>query len=263
MLERSRQLPRSLRLDYLAKLAPVCRTLFDIGCDHGYLSARLLRSGKAAQAILSDIHEGPAAKARALMADLQLEARSTVSCTSGYGQFQPAAGDLVVIAGLGSYESVAILDSRPPREGVTYLLQPAWNREVLRRYLAEQGYLWQEFYLQERGRHYAFLLAHSAGLPRTLSLLDAVLSEDLHARLSHREPLRPLDSEDNEWLRWLLELLRRKSRKYPVYGPLGDSIERLWNDYASTAGDRPSPNTPVNSGKKSGREICTSPDKSI
>lgn len=57
------------RLDELFRLLPPCRKFADVGCDHGYIAARMLASGKCERLVVSDISMKSLDKARALLAE--------------------------------------------------------------------------------------------------------------------------------------------------------------------------------------------------
>ena len=52
------------RLGTIAAMTPRCRTVADIGCDHGLLITALLESGRCDYGIAADINARPLEKAR-------------------------------------------------------------------------------------------------------------------------------------------------------------------------------------------------------
>ena len=145
---------------------PRCRTVADIGCDHGLLIAALLESGRCDYGIAADINARPLEKARRLLAERGLLAQSECRLTNGLCGIAPVGVDTVVIAGMGG-ELISEILSRwdyTENPSITYLLQPMTRPVHLRRWLYEHHFtLQEERCCRAAGRLYTVLRAQYTG----------------------------------------------------------------------------------------------------
>lgn len=120
--------------------------VLDVGSDHGYLAVRCLEEGVARSAVCTEIHEPPARRSEKALADAGFAGRSVVSVTDGLIGISLQAYDIVVIAGMGGLNIMDILSRAMEDNGpqifrrVTFVLQPQKSVELVRKYLAENGY---------------------------------------------------------------------------------------------------------------------------
>ena len=181
----------------LSALADIERPrVADVGCDHGFLSAFLLRQKPGLTVLASDVSAPSLAKAQRLLGELGLENRARFCVADGLaGMDEPA--DAIVIAGMGAGTILHIVREGRERIGDAALIVQA-NRDLplLRAGLAELGFAVQtEAYAQAAGRRYVSLLARAAQ-PRALSAREAFLGaaekkrEDDEERIAHLRALR-------------------------------------------------------------------------
>lgn len=153
-------LERKPRLRAIAALVPEdCRCLADIGTDHGYIPAELLRAGRCRQAIAADIGVGPLERARRTARLYGLEERMDFRLGDGLSVLSPGEADVIVIAGMGGDNITEILSAAPwSWDGPLLLLQPMSRAEVLRQWLWERGCrLRSERLVQDKGVLYPVL----------------------------------------------------------------------------------------------------------
>lgn len=151
------------RLLCVAKSIPVCRTLVDCGCDHGYVSIYAAENGIAQKITASDINRGPLDNAEKEIAAAGQKDRITTVLTDGLDGILPH--DCVVIAGMGG-ETIADIISRAPwtKENCTLVLQPMTRSEVLREYLYNEGFeITDESIVVESGHMYCIIVAKYCG----------------------------------------------------------------------------------------------------
>ncbi|MBR0311661.1 MAG: SAM-dependent methyltransferase [Oscillospiraceae bacterium] len=157
-----RELRLQPRLQCLADCVPRGTRLADVGTDHGYLPVWLLRHGRIASAIASDINAEPLAHARrtAVGYGVSLDLR----LCAGLDAIAPDEVDTVAIAGMGGETIIAILSAAAwDWRGKTLLLQPMTKAELLRRWLAEHGFrIASERLVRDKGTIYP-VLAVEAG----------------------------------------------------------------------------------------------------
>lgn len=216
----------SKRLRRIADLLGHCERLIDIGCDYAYLPAVMLAQDRAQRAVLTDIHPKPLQRAQTLMQALKLTGRCELYCCDGFGPVEVEKGDKIVIAGMGGREICSILQQRALPDTVSLVLQPNWNRECLRAYLASGAYRIEEFALRDKKVWYSIWLAEKSAKARELSLLERSIGEFW---LSER---RFAAENAQGWLEAMLRLYRDKSRKYPEYGEVCVRLEELCRSVA-------------------------------
>ncbi|MDR2487476.1 MAG: class I SAM-dependent methyltransferase [Clostridiales Family XIII bacterium] len=152
------------RLAALAVHVGRCNAVADIGTDHGWLPIRLYREGLCRKLILTDIGEGPLARARANVEAVFGEIPSAFSLRQGDGLVPLAKGeaDVCVIAGMGGETIAAMMDAagEKARSIRKYVLQPRSKSDRLRQFLCDNGYrIADEDLVPERGRICEIILA--------------------------------------------------------------------------------------------------------
>ena len=134
--------------------------LADIGTDHGYLVIRLLQDGIVSGAVAADIRPGPLSRARENVREAGAEGVSFRLC-DGLAGISPEEADTIVIAGMGGETIAGILDRAPwTKMDKQLLLQPMSRAEILRKFLAENGYrILEERIVEDAGKLYSVLRA--------------------------------------------------------------------------------------------------------
>lgn len=221
----------SQRLSLIADRASPCQRLVDVGCDRGLLAIHMLLSGKAERAVLTDIHSGPCAEADKALMRYGLHDRATLYCCDGIGDLELQAGDSLVIAGMGGHEIASILRNVQFPDGLRMVLQPMWNREVLRRFLAMTGWILEEEIIQEKGRFYTIFLPFKGGTSRELTLPEASLGTRFSDENLDIHSLRPVEKL---WIQKLYELYEKKSRKYPEYQEVCLALKNLCGTFQAS-----------------------------
>lgn len=138
----SRKLQLQPRLQMLADLVPVGAKLADVGTDHGYLPVWLLQEGRISRAIASDINREPLEHACRTAAEYGVSERIDFRLGAGLEKIRPDEADTIAIAGMGGETIQTILVTAPwtKEHGVKLLLQPMTKVEMLRTWLADNGY---------------------------------------------------------------------------------------------------------------------------
>ncbi len=142
--------------------------LADIGTDHAYLPVHLMQTGRIERAIAADIGEGPAASARANVADAGLQDAIGVRVCDGLCGIAPDEVSDIVIAGMGGETIIHILSEAPwvCDTRLRLILQPMTKTVELRRWLYEHGFAMDEEHLVRDGRHlYNVMAVRFSGEP--------------------------------------------------------------------------------------------------
>ncbi len=136
-----KQLQLQPRLQLLADMVPLNSCLADVGTDHGYLPVWLLQQGRIPFAIASDISPDPLDHARQSAQEYGVDGIDFRLC-GGLDGIRPEEVDTIVIAGMGGETIIRILEKAQwPKDGKhTLLLQPMTKAELLRDWLADNGY---------------------------------------------------------------------------------------------------------------------------
>ena len=154
-----RELQLQPRLKLLADLVPQGARLTDVGTDHGYLPVYLLQRGKIQQAIASDVGREPLEHARRTATEYGIRGIDFRLC-DGLSGVAKEETDTIVIAGMGGDTIVSILSATPwTKRNTLLLLQPMTKTEMLRQWLADNGYAFQlERLVWDKGNLYPILL---------------------------------------------------------------------------------------------------------
>lgn len=132
------------RLQLISELIPQDAALADIGTDHGYLPVSLLQQGKIKNAIAADIGSEPLDHARRTAEEYGVSGIDFRLC-DGLAAISPEEVDTIVIAGMGGETILSILSAAPwTKKDVLLLLQPMTKIELLRRWLGENGYVFEK-----------------------------------------------------------------------------------------------------------------------
>ena len=153
------------RLQMLADLVPPGAILVDVGTDHGYLPVYLLQRGAIRRAIASDIGAEPLDHARRTAEEYG--AALELRLCDGLAGIAPHEVDTVVIAGMGGESMISILSAAPwTKDGCRLILQPMTRQELLRRWLAENGYRFTaEHLVEDKGTIYPILCVEGGEQP--------------------------------------------------------------------------------------------------
>lgn len=199
----------SERLLHIAGQVRTGKTVADVGCDHGYLSISLVRTGRMQRAIAMDINEGPLQRAAGHIEQEALGEYIQTRQSDGLDKLSAGEADAVVIAGMGGNLMIDILTRGEAlvRALDQLILEPQSELAGVRAYLREQDYLIEaEDLVLEDGKYYPILrvlpqsssdvsaFARASGLP------EPVLDAYGHRLLAARHPA-------------LISFLRRERRQ--------------------------------------------------
>ncbi|HEY5524261.1 MAG TPA: class I SAM-dependent methyltransferase [Clostridium sp.] len=132
----------SKRLKFIADHIDKCKSIIDVGTDHGYIPIYAIKNNLCERAIASDINKGPVKKARLNVALEGVSKEVEVRLGGGLKTIKKGEVQGVIMAGIGGNLIKEILEKDkykiPSFEFL--ILQPAQNPEVLREYLYSNGY---------------------------------------------------------------------------------------------------------------------------
>ena len=116
--------------------------LADIGTDHAYLPAYLIKNGKIVSALACDINEKPLESARATVTDSGVCDKVELRLCDGLKYVSEDEFSDVVIAGMGGEMIIKILSDCPyiKNEKFNLILQPMSKTYDLRKWLCQNGF---------------------------------------------------------------------------------------------------------------------------
>ena len=134
----------------------------DIGCDHGFLTAKLLETVPNLTMLASDVSAPSLEKAWRLLAARGLSGRATLAVADGLSAIDRLV-DAVMILGMGAGTILKIVsEGRDKIGGAALIVQANGDLPLLRGGLAELGFAVQkEIYCRAAGRHYVTMLARA------------------------------------------------------------------------------------------------------
>lgn len=144
----------------------------DIGTDHAFLPAYLVKSGRCSEVIATDIREGPLATAKNTLKRYGVADAVRLILTDGFKKVPDKGITDIVIAGMGGESIRDILsvdEAKWIRRGTNLVLQPMTKADVLRSWLAENGFTVTKESAVKDVHVYAVMQAHYTGETRTLS----------------------------------------------------------------------------------------------
>ena len=173
------------RLSRIAALVGICECCADIGSDHGRLGAFLLQSDQCRRVVLTDISAASLAKARKLIALMDLESR-TDFCVGDGALAIDCPVDAAVIAGMGGESIASIVEESAGRlHGARLVLQPNVALASLRHRLNKSGWrIVDEDLVRDGRRIYPILVATEGEHP-----LNDLQAEAGPVLLERRPPL--------------------------------------------------------------------------
>ena len=194
------------------------RTVCDIGTDHAYLPVWLIVNERADRVIATDVREGPLHAAQETLKRFRVTERITLCLSDGFDRVSPHEGITdAVIAGMGGETIRDILSAASAaflREGVNLVLQPMTKAEILRVWLAENGFAVTKETAVKDIRVYTVMQAHYTGGRHSLSAAESCIG-----RLQHSDPLT------SEYLTGVQERLRKKADGLAASGSGEDAAE--------------------------------------
>lgn len=152
----------SKRLNTIIEMAGAYETAADIGTDHGFVPIELVKRGKAAAVIASDVNRGPLRIAEEHIKSAGLSDRISLRLGNGLSVLSEQEADLLIIAGMGGLLIRDILKAGLPaaRSAKELLLLPHTDAEAVRVFLSEHAFrITEEQMVFEDGKYYVLMKA--------------------------------------------------------------------------------------------------------
>jgi len=135
------------------------KVVADIGCDHGYLSKILINENRAKQVIATDISKPSLEKTAILASRYGINDKIITKVGDGLKPIENENVDIVVIAGMGGFEIIKILQDNKKTKYSKLIFQPVQNSIELRSYLIKNNYkILKDFIIEDKGKFYNTLV---------------------------------------------------------------------------------------------------------
>ena len=168
------------RLLACASLVRTGSVAADIGSDHAYLPIYLVKNQICPRAIASDINKGPVERARINIAVSGLSDKIDVLLADGLDKAAPLLPDDIIIAGMGGelIRDIIAASEYVKNPCVRLILQPMTMPEILREYLAENGFnIINERICASRSKYYQISCAEYDGVKRIFDPHELLLGK--------------------------------------------------------------------------------------
>ena len=203
-------------------------TVCDVGTDHAHIPIELIKSGKAKRCIITDISAPSLEKGVRNAKDAGCIDKISPYCANGTLGVPLDGQTDFIIAGMGGelISEIIAQDKRLRNGEYRFVLQPMSKAEVLREFLAENGFkMTEEKKVESAGRVYAVILcrftdekitlterekylgvSHSASDPLALEYARRTVSS-LKTRLTGLMNAEDKDEKEIEALKKKIEIL--------------------------------------------------------
>ena len=209
------------RMRAVAGLVQPCKSIADIGCDHGYVAMELVRSKVCRHVIAMDVNSGPLDRARHNIADFCMQDYIETRLSDGVSALREGEAEGIICAGMGGKLVISILEQGKKLIGEMkqVILQPQSELSEVRGYLREKGYrVEKEDIIYEDGKYYPMMRA----LPGAFGKLEWQISGNLEQKCrksgvyingipASRQPFNISETSKGE--------AKRLTRVQDTYGP--------------------------------------------
>lgn len=144
---------------------PRSKVVADVGCDHAYVSIKLISDNIADKVIAMDVRKGPLRIAENNIIKYGVEKNIDIRLSDGLERLSPDEADVIIIAGMGGLLMKGILErgktvicgDKPP----VLVLQPQSDIKEVRIFLYGNSYhIVREEMVFEDGKYYTAMLAY-------------------------------------------------------------------------------------------------------
>lgn len=155
------------RLLCVKNTVEACRTACDVGCDHGFVSIELVKTGVAERVIACDINKGPLEAAAGNIAACNLSDKIETRLGDGLKKISVSdRAEAIIIAGMGGGLMAKILEEGKAvvMAAGQLVLQPQSEIFLVRKWLRNNGYtIVKEQMLIDMGKYYVIIDARPGG----------------------------------------------------------------------------------------------------
>lgn len=209
------------RMRAVAGLVQPCKSIADVGCDHGYIAMELVRSKICRHVIAMDINSGPLDRAKQNIVEYDMQDYIETRLSDGVSALQMGEAQGVICAGMGGRLILSILEQGSDLIGSMkqLILQPQSELAEVRSYLRKKGYLIdKEDLVYEDGKYYPMMRA----LPGAFGRLEWQIGGHLEQKCKKSGVYRngiPAYRQPFTISEISIEEVQRLTRVQDTYGP--------------------------------------------
>lgn len=209
------------RMRAVAELVQPCKSIADIGCDHGYIAMELVRSKTCRHVIAMDINSGPLDRAKQNIVAYNMQDYIKTRLSDGVSALQMGEAEGIICAGMGGRLILSILEQGKELIGnmKQVILQPQSELAEVRNYLRKKGYLIdKEDLVYEDGKYYPMMRA----LPGAFGRLEWQIGGNLEQKCKKSGVYRngiPAYRQPFTISEISIEEVQRLTRVQDTYGP--------------------------------------------
>ncbi len=166
------------RLECIVSMVDKCKTVADIGADHGYAAEMLLKTVICENIIATDLNVGPLNRAKEHLSNVNLKDKCDFRLGSGLTVLKEGEADAIIIAGMGGDLISDIIETSKDiaKNAKQLILQPMTAIENLRRYLFENGFEIIDEKIVKELHHFYFIIKAKKGTP--------IIEDDIYFEIS-------------------------------------------------------------------------------
>ena len=209
------------RMRAVAGLVQPCKSIADIGCDHGYIAMELVRSKTCRHVIAMDINSGPLDRAKQNIVAYNMQDYIKTRLSDGVSALQMGEAEGIICAGMGGRLILSIHVQGKELIGnmKQVILQPQSELAEVRNYLRKKGYLIdKEDLVYEDGKYYPMMRA----LPGAFGRLEWQIGGNLEQKCKKSGVYRngiPAYRQPFTISEISIEEVQRLTRVQDTYGP--------------------------------------------
>lgn len=209
------------RMRAVTELVQPCKSIADIGCDHGYIAMELVRSKTCRHVIAMDINSGPLDRAKQNIVAYNMQDYIKTRLSDGVSALQMGEAEGIICAGMGGRLILSILEQGKELIGnmKQVILQPQSELAEVRNYLRKKGYLIdKEDLVYEDGKYYPMMRA----LPGAFGRLEWQIGGNLEQKCKKSGVYRngiPAYRQPFTISEISIEEVQRLTRVQDTYGP--------------------------------------------
>lgn len=218
------------RLECIVSMVNKCKTVADIGTDHGYVAEMLLKEGICQKVIATDLNKGPLNRAINYLTKVNLQDKCDFRLGSGLTVIEEEEAEIIIIAGMGGDLISEIIDTSKniAKSAKQLILQPMTAANSLRMYLLNNGFIINDEMIVKEN-HFYFVMDAMDAKEEITYIQDSIYYEISKILLEKKDPvmleyikkvlntngkiIRSLEKTNNNEYNTKIEELKEKNAK--------------------------------------------------
>jgi len=212
----------SPRLETIVNMITQGQRIIDIGTDHCLIPITVISKGIRKIGIATDIREGPLKIAKKNIIKFKISDKIQLFRTDGLKGITIKPDDSIIIAGMGGYEIISILQQTlPVCENI--ILQPQKSLMELRQFLSEKGYeIKDEKISKESHRFYIAIKVKFTGKKYSLNLTEQIVGPVI---------LNTRDEYFNEYICYLIKQMDKMKKSNNSLSYVKSELEKIETEF--------------------------------